>query len=34
MRKKNFTGHCEKKKIGKYVEIRRTYDAIQYAYQY
>ena len=32
MRKKNFKGRCEKKKIGKCTEICRTYDAIQYAY--
>lgn len=32
MRKKNFKGRCEKRKIGKCDEICKTYDAIQYAY--
>ena len=32
MRKKNFKGRCEKRKIGKCAEVCRTYDAIQYAY--
>ncbi len=32
MRKKNFKGRCEKRMIGKCVEVCRTYDAIQYAY--
>ena len=31
MRKKNFKGRCEKRKIGKCAEICRTYDTIQYA---
>lgn len=32
MRKKNFKGRCEKRKIGKCEEVCKTYDAIQYAY--
>ena len=32
MRKKNFKGRCEKRMIGKYTEVCRTYDVIQYAY--
>lgn len=32
MRKKNFKGRCEKRVLGKCVEMCRTYDAIQYAY--
>ena len=32
MRKKNFKGRCEKRKISKCAEVCRTYDAIQYAY--
>ena len=32
MRKKNFKGRCEKRKIDKCVEVCRTYDPIQYAY--
>ena len=32
MRKKNFKGRCEKRKIGKCAEVCKTYDAIQYAY--
>lgn len=32
MRKKNYKGRCEKRRIGKCKEICRTYDAIQYAY--
>ncbi len=32
MRKKNFKGRCEKRVLGKCVEVCRTYDAIQYAY--
>ena len=30
MRKKNFKGRCEKRKIGKCADVCRTYDAIQY----
>ena len=32
MRKKGFKGRCEKRVIGKYAGVCRTYDAIQYAY--
>ncbi len=32
MRKKNFKGRCEKRVLGKCVEVCRTYDPIQYAY--
>lgn len=32
MRKKNFKGRCEKRKIDKCAGVCRTYDAIQYAY--
>lgn len=32
MRKKNFKGRCEKRKISKCSEVCRTYDTIQYAY--
>ncbi len=32
MRKKNFKGRCEKRKISKCSEVCRTYDAIQNAY--
>ena len=32
MRKKNFKGRCEKRKISKCAEVCRTYDAIQYTY--
>lgn len=32
MRKKNFKGRCEKRKLSKCEETCRTYDAIQYAY--
>ena len=32
MRKKNFKGRCEKRKIDKCVEVCRTYDSIQYTY--
>lgn len=32
MRKKNFKGRCEKRKLPKCEEVCRTYDAIQYAY--
>lgn len=32
MRKKNYKGRCEKRKIAKCVEVCRTYDPIQYAY--
>ena len=32
MRKKNFKGRCEKRKIGKCEDVCKTYDAIQYAY--
>ena len=31
MRKKNFKGRCEKRRIEKCMEICRTYDPIQYA---
>ena len=33
MRKKNFKGRCEKRVLGKCVEVCGTYDAIQYAYE-
>ena len=32
MRKKNFKGRCEKRKLRKCEDVCRTYDAIQYAY--
>lgn len=32
MRKKNFKGRCEKRKIGKCEEVCKTYDVIQYTY--
>ena len=32
MRKKNYKGRCEKKKLNKCKEICRTYDAIASAY--
>ena len=32
MRKKNFKGRCEKRKIPKCEDVCRTYDPIQYAY--
>lgn len=32
MRKKNYKGRCEKRKLLKCVDICKTYDAIQYAY--
>jgi hypothetical protein len=32
MRKKNFKGRCEKRKLEKCQEVCKTYDAIQYAY--
>ena len=32
MRKKNFKGRCEKRKIDKCAEVCRTYDPIQYTY--
>ena len=32
MRKKNFKGRCEKRKIPKCSDVCRTYDPIQYAY--
>lgn len=32
MRKKNFKGRCEKRKLSKCEDVCRTYDAIQYAY--
>lgn len=32
MRKKNFKGRCEKRKIDKCADICRTYDTIQFAY--
>lgn len=31
MRKKNFKGRCEKRRIGKCDDVCRTYDAVQYA---
>lgn len=32
MRKKNFKGRCEKRKLSKCEDVCRTFDAIQYAY--
>lgn len=32
MRKKNFKGRCEKRRLSKCEDVCRTYDAIQYAY--
>ena len=32
MRKKNYKGRCEKRKLEKCQEVCRTYDDIQYAY--
>ena len=32
MRKKNYKGRCEKRKLDKCVEVCRTYDSLQYAY--
>lgn len=32
MRKKNFKGRCEKRKLSKYEGICKAYDALQYAY--
>ncbi len=32
MRKKNFKGRCEKRKLPKCEDVCRTFDAIQYAY--
>lgn len=32
MRKKNFKGRCEKRKLPKCEDVCRTYDVIQYAY--
>lgn len=32
MRKKNYKGRCEKRKLPKCNEVCKTYDAIQYAY--
>ena len=32
MRKKNYKGKCEKRKLSKCQEVCRTYDEIQYAY--
>lgn len=32
MRKKNFKGRCEKRKLPKCEKVCRTYDAIQYTY--
>lgn len=32
LRKKNFKGLCEKRKISKCTEVCRTYDPIQYVY--
>ena len=32
MRKKNYKGHCEKRKLSKCESVCKTYDALQYAY--
>lgn len=32
MRKKNYKGRCEKRKLSKCTDVVRTYDEIQYAY--
>ncbi len=32
MRKKNYKGRCEKRKLPKCEDVCRTYDAVQYAY--
>ena len=32
MRKKNFKGRCEKRRLSKCEDVCRTYDAVQYAY--
>ena len=32
MRKRNFKGRCEKRKLSKCEDVCRTFDAIQYAY--
>ena len=32
MRKKNYKGRCEKRKLSKCVDVCKTYDAIQYVY--
>ena len=32
MRKKNFKGRCEKRRLPKCEDVCRTYDGIQYAY--
>ena len=32
MRKKNFKGRCEKRRLEKCMDLCKTYDAIQYAY--
>ncbi len=32
MRKKNFKGRCEKRKLPKCEDVCRTFDAVQYAY--
>lgn len=32
MRKKNYKGKCEKRRVEKCSDVCRTYDAIQYAY--
>ena len=32
MRKKNFKGRCEKRKLSKCEDVCRTFDAIQFAY--
>lgn len=32
MRKKNFKGRCEKRKLSKCEDVCRTFDVIQYAY--
>ena len=33
MRKKNYKGRCEKRKLPKCMDICKTYDAIQYVYE-
>ena len=32
MRKKNYKGRCEKRKLSKCEAVCKTYDALQYAY--
>ena len=32
MRKKNYKGRCEKRKLSKCKSVCKTYDALQYAY--